>query len=252
MHWTWAAARQRGTSHERTGTRLQDAYYCASIRAQPQFLVAVTSDGAGTAPFGGQGASIVCRTFSTRARAYLSEHKSFPADATIQAWLADARSMIGEAAAWRGVTPRDFAATLLFLVSDGASTLVAHVGDGAAVALEKDSAKWIALTWPETGEYASTTFFVTDVPSPSLRISRHDVSVSGLALFTDGLERLALQLAAREPFAPFLNSIIAPVAASPLLERDSALSAMLQAYLRSPAITARTDDDTTIVLAVPR
>jgi hypothetical protein len=141
---------------------------------------------------------------------------------------------------------------MICAVSDGADTIVAHIGDGCAVAQDAVTQEWIALTWPTHGEYASTTYFVTDDPQPQLVIHRHNRSFSALIAFTDGMERLALDLTARKPHAPFFQGIVAPVLASQAQGRDPVLSIQLKSYLDSAAVNARTDDDKTLIVAVHR
>jgi hypothetical protein len=238
--WTVAAATRRGESHARRGERGQDAL---CLRLRGGLMVAVLADGAGSAPRGGPGAALACRMLAQAALA--ARH---PLDETGPApWLSAARSAIAAAAETRGLAPRDFAATLILAVSDGAATLVAHVGDGGAVALGPEG--WHALSWPETGEYAGTTHFLTDDP-PALRVTRHDGPVRALALFTDGLERLVLDFAAQQPHAPFFDRMTAPLSRSGP-GRDRALSRALGDWLESPAVAARTDDDRTLLLARP-
>ena len=76
------------------------------------------------------------------------------------------------------------------------------------------------LSWPSHGEYASTTFFVTDEPQPKLNLHRRSGAISALVAFTDGLERLALDFGATQAHAPFFQGIIGPVAASETAGRD--------------------------------
>ena len=219
--------------------------------AQP-FIVATVSDGAGTAQFGGQGASLVCRSISVLARNHLVAEGTLPTDSIVEDWLDRTRGWIGAIAERRALVPRDFAATLVCLISDGSETIVAHVGDGCAVVKDRSSERWVAPTWPDHGEYASTTFFVTDEGAPKLRISHHRAELGAFAVFSDGIERLALDLAKREPFEPLFEALVAPVAASPAIEKDLLLSEQLTSYLGSEAVAARTDDDTSLILAVRR
>jgi hypothetical protein len=110
--------------------------------------------------------------------------------------------------------------------------------------------QWTAASWPEQGEYASTTFFMTDDAELKLRISRYNDDIRAACLFSDGLERLALDFANKIPSSRFFEPMIAPVAASACCGKDARLSAVLREYLASPAVLARTDDDKTLVLAV--
>jgi hypothetical protein len=249
LSWKWAAASSRGTSHEKTGVRLQDAYVCGIPNEKPESIFAIVCDGAGTADFGGQGASLVCRSISTKARSHLSRSDIPPADETVKQWFDEARDWIFAVANKRYLNPRDFASTAVCVLSTGTETLIAHVGDGCVVLRDADLGTWIAPSWPDHGEYASTTFFVTDEPSIRLRISRHLGDVNALAVFSDGIERLALDFLAKVPFDRFFDRIINPVAISEKSGRNRGLSSQLETYLGSPAVNARTDDDKSLVLA---
>lgn len=248
--WTWAGASSRGTSHIQAGSRKQDAYTTFSCRSGT-VLATIVSDGAGSALLGGEGASLTCRTLATSIKAHFEKTGDFPSDGELMAWIDAARDRIGLAAAKRQKAPRDFAATLILVLSDGQESLTVHIGDGSAVARYEDNL-WRALSWPAQGEYASTTFFVTDDPEPAVKISRSAEPVSAIAVFTDGIERLALNYGLNEPHQPFFKGIILPLDAAVAKGRDFGLSAQLLSYLSSPAINERTDDDKTLVLAVRR
>lgn len=247
--WSWAGASCRGVSHAKTETRKQDALSCFSAN-DGGVLVAIVSDGAGSASHGGEGASLVCRTLGGALRAHFRTGSGMPDDERIWQWVDDARDRIALAAGQRALSPRDFAATMVMIASDGDQTVVAHVGDGAAVA--RVEGEWKAVSWPEQGEYASTTFFVTDDTGPRMRISRHEAAVDALAVFTDGIERLALDLGKEEAFQPFFRGMIRPLDGKATGGPDRDLGFALAAYLDSPAVCERTDDDKTLILAVRR
>jgi hypothetical protein len=68
--------------------------------------------------------------------------------------------------------------------------------------------------------------------------------VQGVALFTDGLERLALHFATKTSYQPFF---------APLFKFATDLNATeadLAGFLASERICSHTDDDKTLVLAV--
>jgi hypothetical protein len=210
----------------------------------------MVSDGAGTADLGGQGASLVCRSLTVRARQHFFRVAELPTDEEIAGWYDDTRDWIGAVALRRDRALRDFAATSVFVISTGAETVIAHVGDGCAVLRDEDLGIWVAPSWPHQGEFASTTFFVTDHEGLQLRISRHKSRISAIAVFSDGIERLALDFAARTPSQQFFDSITSPVIASESRGRDAQLSQQLKDYLGSKKINARTDDDKSLVIAV--
>jgi hypothetical protein len=247
--WTWAAASRRGTSHERSGTHRQDAYRCLCTGRSRATLVAIACDGAGSASHGRYGASLASRTLTQRAHAHCKKTRRLPQDGTIQEWIDEVRDRIAVVARQRQLALRDFATTVVMAVSNAKETVTLHIGDGAVVCRSARDMTWEALSWPEHGEYASTTFFLTDDSSPRVRISRRQSAIDRLALFTDGIERLALNFADNTPHAPFFSAMSGPVAQSARRGFDPELSAFLGAYLSSDAINARTDDDKTLILA---
>lgn len=251
--WSWVAAACKGTSHEKTGIRLQDAFICSSIKCEKgDFFFGVISDGAGSADFGGQGASIICNTLSRAIKDYSLFLNGLPTDTIIELWIDDARDFIFQAAARRGLSPRDFAATLICVISNGSESLVVHIGDGCAVFKDVNSGQWIAPTWPEQGEFASTTYFVTDEYGLRLRINRYLSPISAIAIFSDGLERLALDFQDIKPFKGFFDGITKPLISSSQFGKDKILSAALKNYLNSDTINSRTDDDKSLIVAVKK
>jgi hypothetical protein len=252
MHWTYAAASVIGTSHIRAGTKLQDSKHCFVTydAAGRHLFFSVVSDGAGSAKFGGQGASIVCRTMVGEARAVLSSCVAFPNDETIWNWLDNARERIYAVAKTREAKARDFAATLVMVIASSEAILTAHIGDGAVVARRQEADEWSVLSAPHHGEYVSTTYFVTDDPQPSLRIARHNSKFNAIAAFSDGIENLVLDHATGEASPSFFGPMAKPLDASPILGRSSELSASLAEFLASERLNERTDDDKTLVIAV--
>lgn len=250
--WIGAAASRRGTSHARRGEPRQDA---VALRLRGETLVAVVADGAGSASRGGAGAALACRTLAEAAATVVTfRPASALADDDLAALMEGTHAGLLEAAARAGHRPRDMATTALIVVSDGIATLAAHVGDGAAVA--RVAGGWRTLSWPEAGEHAGTTRFLTETP-PAVRTARLGGPVTAVALLTDGLERLVLDLSARAPHSPFFEMVAAPLdrlAADPATPdgRHPALSAALARYLDGERINERTDDDKTLAVAVRR
>jgi hypothetical protein len=141
---------------------------------------------------------------------------------------------------------------MIAVLSNGSQTLIAHVGDGCAVVQDASSGTWRVPLWPDHGEYASTTTFVTDDPEAKCRILRDEGDLSAIAVLTDGLERIAVDFARLQPFAGFFDGMARPVATSTAEGRDYELSAMLKEYLDGETICSRTDDDKTLVVASRR
>jgi hypothetical protein len=248
--WKWAAASVRGTAHVRSQTRKQDSYACFSAGEAGSAFIAIVCDGAGSAIKGGEGASLTCRAMTKGARAHFARSSILPSDDDVWSWVDDARDGIARAALGQTqpLSPRDFASTLVLVISDGLQTVVGHIGDGCAVALDSEE-NWLLLSEPAQGDYASTTYFVTDDPAPKLRLNRLSKPLIAIAAMTDGLERLALNLAAMTPHRPFFDAVIRPVRETKTHGKEGSLSTKLASYLDSAAVNQRTDDDKTLVLA---
>jgi hypothetical protein len=213
--------------------------------SQARFL----SDGAGSAQYAKLGSRIVVRGFVRAVRNFLRQNGSLDgiSDETVRAWIDTVRDRIGNAARASSATTRDFAATLVALIVGADQAVVCHVGDGGCV-LRQNQDEWLVQSWPAHGEYASTTSFVTDDPSPKLRVTRHFGRFTDVAVFSDGIERLVLDFASKKAFGPFFDRTFNPLAACQP-GRNRALSRALRDYLSSKSITDRTDDDKTLILA---
>ncbi|WP_137787493.1 PP2C family serine/threonine-protein phosphatase [Sphingomonas sp. 3P27F8] len=245
--WTWAGASQRGTAHAQAGEHRQDAFCVLAV--EPGYLIAVVCDGAGSTKYGGLGAAIAARVLTNRAADWIAAKGRMPTPSEIELWVAEVRLMIIVSADRLGCAPSQFAATLVLAVSDGTSAITAHIGDGAIVARPAGDTALVDLSWPDSGEYASTTYFLTDA-SPRLRISViNHCPIDRLALLTDGLERLALDFAASASHRPFFDGLFSAVAASNTVGADRSLSHKLAAWLDSADVNSRTDDDKTLILA---
>lgn len=242
--WRWAAASKIGTSHQRLGTRKQDAYRVS--RQGEDSLCAVISDGAGSASHGGEGASLVCRWLTANVKQWLLAHDCLPDDEQVLCWVDDTRDRLSEIATKRDVTRRQFAATLVMLIAHRDEMLALQVGDSALVG-RKDGA-WEAICWPENGEFASTTYFVTDDPTVRLRSYRLPLEHDAFAMFSDGLESVALEHLSHQPYPRFLDPMIKPVDLADGHGRLRELSKALGRYLESPGLCDRTDDDKTLIL----
>lgn len=244
MAWRWAAASDIGTSHIRNGGRLQDAYAVTAIG--DDCIFAIVADGAGSAEFSAFGAWLVCRSLTVRFRDWFRESSELPKDEVIAEWIDEIRDRIAAIADRRKTTPRQFASTLAAVVSTPDETLTLHIGDSAVVGRRDE--EWDVLCWPENGEYASTTFFVTDDPEPRLNIARYPREHDAFALFSDGVGDLALSHSDQSASPQFFTPMLRPVDNAQSAGRLPELSAKLRTYLARPAICERTDDDKTLIL----
>lgn len=248
--WRWIGARSTGTSHLKTGDGCEDSAACVEWTGRDgSVLIAAVSDGAGSARYAEVGSRLVARGV---VRAALRHVARTPIDKIghdcVAEWLDGVRDAIGFCASTRAGIPRDFAATLVCAIVFYDRIVVAHVGDGACVG-KTSTGEWVALSWPEHGEYASTTYFVTDDPAPKLRVISLDESFTQIALFTDGIERLALDFTKIEPSPRFFDPVFKPLLGDIATGRDRVLSGHLKRFLDSAQVTNSTDDDKTLILA---
>lgn len=244
MAWRWAAASEIGTSHIRSGDRLQDAFTVSDVGLG--CVLAVVSDGAGSAQFGYSGAWLSCRVLKVRFREWFLKNVASPDDDTLKDWIDEIRDRISIAAHRRGTSPRQFAATLATLLITPSEIVALQIGDSAIVG--RCGSEWETICWPENGDYASTTFFITDDPEPRLNIIRQDRQHNAFALFSDGVGDLALSVVDRRAHPGFFNPMIRPVDSALSSGKLSGLSQKLQSYLAGPSVCERTDDDKTLIL----
>jgi Protein phosphatase 2C len=253
-YWTWASARSTGTAHLKAGRQCDDFASCVEVQSRlGPVLIAVASDGAGSARYSSIGSWITVRVFTELAVKHLDRLGSLRAltQDVANEWLEEIRKRIILAACRRDTLPREFAATLVAAVVSPNDAAFIHVGDGASVFRSKKSADWIVPTWPAQGEYASTTFFVTDDPMRFIQHAYVDQSITEIAIFSDGMERLALDFGKRAAHAPFFDTFFRPLRQGGA-GRHRKLSRDLRHFLDGPAICSKTDDDKTLILAKRR
>jgi hypothetical protein len=213
-------------------------------------LLAIVSDGAGSAEYSAIGSRLVVECFARCVVAHLRANQSIEAitKELVLDWLDNVRDHIFRSAEQRAIMPRDMAATLVSTIVFSNRAIICHVGDGACVLRKKEESEWQVASWPAHGEYASLTYFVTDDPEPNLQFNLMEGEFSEAAIFSDGIERLALDFINGNAFAPFFEPMFAPlIALGP--GRDRGLSLSLRKYLDSPRIIERTDDDKSLILA---
>jgi hypothetical protein len=169
-------------------------------------------------------------------------------DDSVREWITVSRDAIAAEAQREGRRLKDYACTLLGAVTGHESALFFQIGDGAIVI--RAGEKYQAVFWPEQGEYANTTFFVSDETyRDRIRISRQNPPPEEVALFTDGLQNLVLSLSKKEAHAGFFRPLFEALRKDPG-NGFSDFDGQLARFLEREDISARSDDDRTLVLAV--
>ncbi len=255
--WRYVGASVPGSSHLARGVPCQDAHVIGSRPPRiAESFWAVVADGAGSARCSQLGAQLACDYLGRRISRWLSIHhgSSEPVDEqVIRGWIKDTRARLAQCAAREGHPLREYACTLSGIVVGPQQAICFQIGDGAIVVRDGQDQCQVVF-WPEHGEYVNTTYFLTDETfDQTLAVQPLCAIPEAVALFTDGLQRLALHLASRSVHVPFF---------APMWDRLAqegpgqavTLEPGLRRFLSSHAVDQRTDDDRTLVLAtrVPR
>ena len=248
--WKTVGVSVTGTGHLKAGLPCQDAHEVSVLPGGR--LIAAVADGAGSAAYAEEGAALAVGTahlwLNSLPKNLIELDESNPAKLreTLIAPLNHALGTLERQAEAEEVSLRDFATTLLVAIATPDYVAAAQIGDGAIV-LRDANGDLHALTTPQNGEHANeTTFLVTEGALENAQVHFWRGQVTHLALFTDGLQRLALKLPEATPHAPFFTPLLQFVAN---LDDVTEARAQLQNFLRSPRISERTDDDLTLVLA---
>jgi hypothetical protein len=210
-------------------------------------LVIACADGAGSASRAEVGAALACQTFVSVVEEALRGGLQVR-DTNAQhvlAWYQQARHRLTSEANLQGAEARDYACTLLTAVLGEEEAIFAQIGDGAIVYRGGDG--YQTAIWPQSGEEAGTTYFLTGEGfEEQLTVYSPAGKVVEVALFTDGLQPLALHYASRTVHGPFFD----PMFEALRLSSDPAsLEGPLRDFLSSEQVNERTDDDKTLVLA---
>lgn len=173
--------------------------------------------------------------------------------AYVEQWLHQFQDELRTYAEADGLTLRDFACTILAAIVGTDSAVFLQVGDGAIVVSQRaEPNEYAWVFWPQRGEYANTTYFSTDdTAREHLEYALVEGGIDEVALFTDGIQPLALHYETQTAFEPFFRPVFATLRSVP--EGVSAeLSTALADFLDSPRVNAKSDDDKTLAIATRR
>ncbi|MFN7946462.1 MAG: PP2C family serine/threonine-protein phosphatase [Blastocatellia bacterium] len=252
--WKYGFASVAGTAHVRTSAPVQDACRAEIIHdAQGnEMLLAVASDGAGSAAQAHVGSALACDLFVAEVKAHFSGSGEWQhlADGFIESWIEKFQRSVSDRAILAELKPQDFACTLLAAVIGSNEAAYFQLGDGAIVESRgADDDHYSCVCWPQQGEYANTTNFLTDAGAAAKAFRELKAgAVNEVALFTDGIQNLVLDYRLQSAHSPFFAPLFAWLRPRPA-GYSAELSAALAAYLNSEKINARTDDDKTLLLA---
>ncbi len=249
MNWKVFFASATGKYHLTSNAPCEDAGHYAVVDG---VLIGVVCDGAGSASEAQAGSEFLARRVielvaeAVRAGRFAYDPPSGHREA-LAAIIEAARAELGEIAASRQRVLRDFATTLVGCLVTGDGGCFFHIGDGFAVYTPAGGES--VISYPENGEYAHETFFVTDDDwnehfriTPFTRIEPGDL----IGLMSDGVSPFAIN----RPRTGFYGPFIDPVVAFLKNATEYAGSQALKSVLESEKTYEITSDDKTLLLAL--
>jgi hypothetical protein len=234
-----------GTSHLKGQLPCQDSsgYLRCEHSGEPVLIIAA-SDGAGSAAFSHLGSQEVVSTLLRHA-ASSERPPSQISREEVQRWLANSLACLKSVAEREKIEARDLACTVLLAVLGEGHACFAQIGDGAWIA--ENSGIFGAVTWPQNGEFANETKFITSPDAlDSMQFQKCSSPLTAVAGFTDGIQGVALSLASRSVHVPFFEPMFAALADC---DDETSLLSPLIGFLSSERVNERTDDDKTLVIA---
>ena len=243
--WRVVSVSVAGRSHEKRGQLCQDAHHWQVL--PDGILVAAVADGAGSSNLGDVGAKIAVGV----AVEAISQQNLLLADNVgwqfllVDALRAAKNAVLAESRV-REVEARELATTLILVVATPGFAIAAQVGDGAAVVGDEEE-NVFSVTAPQTGEHINETIFlISEQGVENAQVSIWRGKLVHLAIFSDGLQMLALKMPMGLPHSPFF----APLFKFMMVVTDEEeATKQLEEFLRSPKVTGKTDDDLTLLLA---
>lgn len=270
--WKAAAVSVVGTRHLEQGRDCSDASYAHWDEARETLLLCA-ADGAGEAELASAGSARAVETISRLAPELLERNRAALVDPErldqilIELARAARTGLEDEAASDRaepgaaGDERADsgslhrYAATLLIALVTPRHLATLQIGDGFIVVTTKPPRMEVVFR-PSKGEFANQTCFLTSFDSFDELLAlrqvqshvRPSAGVCAVALITDGLEHVAMDMrAGGTPHPPFFLDLLGRLLE---LEPTEYIRRLEGSLLDNERIRARTDDDKTLVLAV--
>jgi hypothetical protein len=250
MIWKVIGQSVIGASHIQSGKQCEDAINFKVIESSTQddILVGFISDGAGSAKFAGEASQLSVKIGVDLVQEFLKQNRILEERHLLE--LAETIYFkLQDQATINNVELSEFSCTLLgFIVFSGRACFL-QIGDGAIVTNDGNG-YFNFIWWPHNGEYQNTTTFLIDDPNfKDLKIKIVESSVTEIAVFTDGLQMLALNNETISVHQPFFTDLYKWLRFAHEQDHISILNNKLIDYLSSELINSKTDDDKTLLLA---
>lgn len=239
-----------GSAHLASGKPCQDASNIVSTGKNFDIIILAASDGAGSAKYSEAGSKAVVETiinFFLETCYDLESPEEYILEldkSDIALLMQDITSCVSILASEKEANLSEFSATAIGAIVNQKCAFFFQVGDGCLVYHHEDSLK--CATWPEHGSQAGETVFVTCHDSADhIQTLTVDGEIDFVIAFTDGIERIALDLKERKPSQGFFFPLIRG-----LLQYELDANDRLRQWLASEVVCSRTDDDKTIVSVI--
>ena len=250
MRWKAIGKSVIGTSHVAAGKGCEDAlqYIIEKDVHGNEVLICCLSDGAGSAQYAGE-ASAFCTAEVLSSLSALATAGAALTEAHIYSLLEDIYDELQTQANANGAEIYDYSCTLLGCFITQTQSVFFQIGDGAIVRDDAGGA-YTYIWWPHNGEYQNVTaFLVDDRNFANLNVTIIDERINEIALFTDGIQMLALNNEHRQVHQPFFMNLFQHLRMADHEEKINLLNIKLEDYLGGDRINLRTDDDKTLFLA---
>ncbi|MBT8507941.1 hypothetical protein AZH53_05895 [Methanomicrobiaceae archaeon CYW5] len=243
-----------GNGRRKDGGKCQDAW--GTLRLPLNAVVIGVADGFGSASRGGTGARRAVDIALERVAGFFhpaDDEGDVPAffeknRDIVRAGIVSAHEALWSLAGAEGLSPREFACTMILVLWYGSSCTVAHIGDGGVVVRTPDGL--ICLSSPQKGEYVNETCSLAAADyTENLRVIENVPGTSACALFTDGVERslLVKNGAAWEPYGPFFSPAFIYLET---LSDTTGGGDEIRSFLLSERMQNQSDDDMTLVMGI--
>jgi len=246
--WKVAAASVQGTSHIKRTQPCQDAHYWVVLGGTT--FVAAVADGAGSASLSEVGSSLAVETAVEAIVDRQERLKNLQTEAQWLDFFHDVYELtlkvLETQADEMTVDKRELSTTLILTVATPDFIVTAQIGDGAVV-IRDTELQVKGLTNPNVEEFLEfTTFLTSPTALDSIQIEFWKGRVTQVAMFSDGLQLIALKMPEGIPHAPFFVPLFQAISQETDMDE---LNRSLTAFLVSDRVTSRTDDDITLLLA---
>lgn len=233
-----------GRGHKGTSTPCQDAY---AVKLRGGVGCIALADGAGSRRHSDRGAQICVDSvsrFLIKQFDVLLELSKMRPESVSEMILRVALVALRRHVRRKKYGIEDLACTLLFAAYKDGNVLAGHLGDGVIGIQDEDEIR--VLSFPENGEYANSTYFVTDKGVQSrLRIYQFDISgKAGVILMSDGAAESLFNRSTRE-LAPAVATMFGWARKLPPKKLRAVLEQNLEQVFR-----AETTDDCSIAIVV--